>query len=192
MNLPPLESHKVQHIIQHAFMAGKAEQSDPLTGYSNLTAAISAGEPIDYEKLDGLVAKCVHPTLGNLLYPLEVDGNGRKVIWKNEGNFWFTTNGGSVWAEALSAAWHGQKGWTLWVEGEIPLRRKTADQLGVGTYFLGQSKGDSPYLAYVGRPLINVSEKTIYYAPEMLKAITPATEWEVLEEYGPFQKPEGK
>lgn len=182
----------VKRLIERAFRAGKAEQTDPLAGYSSLTAAISAGEPIDWERLDGLVAKCVHSTLGDLLYPLEVDGNGRKVIWESEGNFWFTTSGGKVWAEALREAWDGQNGWSLWVEGEVPLRRKTADQLEVGTYFLGKAWGDSPYLAYVGRPLKTDTVKTIYYAPEMLKASTPPSGWVVLEEYGPFQKPEGK
>lgn len=179
-----------RHAYEVGYEAGKAEQADPLEGYANLTAAIKAGEPIDWEKLDGLVAKCVHSTLGDLLYSLEVDGNGRKVIWESEGNFWFTTSGGNVWAEALREAWYGQNGWALWVEGEIPLRRNTADQLEVGTYFLGQVKGDSPYLAYVGRPLAIDTVKTIYYAPDMLKAITPASEWVVLEEYGTFQKPE--
>lgn len=182
----------VKRLIERAFRAGKAEQLDPLAGYSSLTAAISAGEPIDYEKLDGLVAKCVHSTLGDLLYPLEVDGNGRKVIWESEGKFWFTTSGGKVWAEALREAWDGQNGWTLWVEGEVPLIRKTADQLKVGTYFLGQAWGDSPCLAYVGHPLKIDVVKTIFYAPEMLKAITPAYDWVVLEEYGTFQKPEGR
>lgn len=179
-----------RHAYEVGYAKGLAEQTDTLAGYSNITAAIKAEQPIDWERLDGLVAKCVHPTLGTLLYPLEVDGNGRKVIWNNKGNFWFTTNGGKVWAEALRYAWYGQNGWTLWLEGEIPLRRKTAEQLEVGTYFLGKAHNDSSCLAYVGRPLTSDTVKTIYYAPEMLKAITPATEWEVLEEYGPFQKPE--
>lgn len=169
-----------------------ADRSDPLAGYSNLTAAIKAGDPIDWEKLDGLVAKCVHSTLGDLLYPLEVDGNGRKVIWKSEGNFWFTTSGGNVWAEALGEAWVGQNGWTLWVEGEIPLRRKTADQLKLGTYFLGKTpEKEAKSLVYVGG--WNIRDcKSIYYAPSMLKSDFPATQWEVIEEYGTFQKPEGK
>lgn len=191
LNLATFELKEVNRLIERAFRAGLThtiEQTDPLAGYSNLTAAIKAGDPIDWEKLDGLVAKCVHPTLGDLLYPLEVDGNGRKVIWKNEGNFWFTTNGGSVWAEALSAAWHGQKGWTLWVEGEIPMRRKTADQLEAYTYFYGEGPSGEPDLMYVGG--LSESSKIIYFAPEMRKTAIPATEWVVIEEYGPFRKPE--
>ena len=192
MDLSPIESHNVKVLIKQAIAAGLAcnVPTDPLEGYANLTAAIKAGEPIDWEKLDGLVAKCVHSTLGDLLYSLEVDGNGRKVIWESEGNFWFTTSGGNVWADALREAWQGENGWTLWVEGEIPLRRKTADQLEEYTYFLGKARDDDPHLAYVGRPIGTYKEKTIYYAPEMLKSITPASEWEVLEEYGTFQKPE--
>lgn len=178
-----------RHAYEVGYEVGKAEQADPLTGYSNLTAAIKAGEPIDWEKLDGLVAKCVHSTLGDLLYSLEVDGNGRKVIWESEGNFWFTTSGGNVWAEALREAWQGENGWTLWVEGEIPLRRKTADQLEVGTYFLGYAPGYKQGTAYVGGGEFD-AEKRVHYAPSMRKSTTPASEWVVLEELGTFQKPE--
>ena len=181
-----------RHAYLMGYEAGKAEQTDPLEGYSNLTAAIKAGEPIDWEKLDGLVAKCVHSTLGDLLYSLEVDGNGRKVIWESEGNFWFTTSGGNVWAEALGESWQGENGWVLWVEGEIPLHRKTADQLEVGTYFLSKTPGFSgrdTSMVYVGENEYD-DLKTIYYAPRMLKSTIPASEWVVLEEYGPFQKPE--
>lgn len=171
------------------YEAGKSEQSDPLTHYSNLTSAIKDNEPIDWERLDGLNVKCVNPGLmGELHGTLKRDPNcsiERAVGWWNG-------DVDRVYTSALRYAWDGDNGWTLYVEGEIPLRRKTADQLKVGTYFLGQLKGESPYLAYVGRPLATDTEKTIYYAPEMLKAIATATDWVVLEEYGPFQKPEGK
>lgn len=188
LNLATFESNEVNRLIGRAFRAGKAGQADPLAGYSNLTEAIKAGEPIDWERLDGLKVQCVKPEVGTLRGALKRD-NFRKA---NSASAWWDEDIGMVYARALERAWIGSAGWSLWLEGEVPLRRKTADQLGVGTYFLGQTKGDSPYLAYVGRPLTNVSEKTIYYAPEMLKAITPATDWEVLEEYGTFQKPEGK
>ena len=98
----------------------------------------------------------------------------------------------NTYVRSLIDAWRGDDGWTLWVEGEVPLARKTADQLEVGTYFLGELGGRSIDFMYVGRPIDADKEKTIYYAPDMLKAITPASEWVVLEEYGPFQKPEDK
>lgn len=188
VNLPPLESDKVQHLIQHAFEAGKAEKSDPLEGYSNLTEAIESGPPIDWEKLDRLKVQCVKSGVGAV-----VGITVRDVCFSTrEAKGWWTTDMDDIYIEAFGSAWNGTGDWTLWIEGDIPLVRKTADQLEVGTYFLGQAWGDDPYLAYVGRPLKTNTVKTIYYAPEMLKATAPASEWMVLEEYGPFQKPEGK
>ena len=178
----------VRSLIERAFEAGKADQSDPLAGYSNLTAAIKAGEPIDWERLDGKKIQLVNPEMGTLRGTLERD----KRCAPDSFYGWWDGETDSVYVRALCPAWSGFSGWSLWVKGEIPLIRKTADQLKVGTYFLGKAWGDDPYLAYVGRPLAIDKVKTIYYAPEMLKAITPASEWVVLEEYGPFQKPEDK
>lgn len=161
---------------------------DPLEGFSNLTEAIKAGEPIDWEKLDGLKVQCVNPELGALRGKLE----RVSLYYPFSAAAWWKDDSDRAYIEAFNQAWRGKDGWALWVEGEIPLRRKTADQLEVGTYFLGKAWGDDPYLAYVGRPLEIDTVKTIYYAPGMLKAITPTSEWVVLEEYGPFQKPEGK
>lgn len=173
-----------RHAYKVGYEAGKAEQADPLDGYSNLTAAISAGEPIDYEKLDGLKVKCVNPEMGTLGGKLVRDD----MLPADFASGWVVHGMGITYI----TAWHGDGGWTLWVEGEIPLHRKTADQLEVGTYFWGKARGDSPCLAYVGRPLKYAPAKTVYYAPEMLKTIIPPSQWVVLEEYGPFQKPEGE
>ena len=178
----------VRSLIERAFEAGKADQSDPLAGYSNLTAAIKAGEPIDWAKLDGKKVQCDNPDVGTNRGEL-----GRNETYTSERSAgWFYKSMDKTYVRSLIDAWRGDDGWTLWVEGEIPLARKTADQLEVGTYFLGKARGDDPYLAYVGRQLGIDTVKTIYYAPDMLKAITPASEWVVLEEYGPFQKPEDK
>ena len=87
-------------------------------------------------------------------------------------------------------AWHGKDGWALWIEGEVPMRRKTADQLKVGTYFLGEAPGGESDLVYVGG--CSEASKVIFYAPAMLKSGTPAYGWVVLEERGTFQGPEGK
>lgn len=188
MDLPPTESHNVKVLIRQALQAGLAcnVPTDPLEGYANLTAAIKTGDPIDWEQLNGRKVKCINPGAGTVSGKLERDPK-----WKaNKLHGWWNPMMGSVYTIALAQAWEGKDGWTLWIEGEIPLRRKTADQLEIGTYFLGKEEGDSPCLAYVGRPLKTDTVKTIYYAPEMLKTITPASEWVVLEEYGPFQKPE--
>lgn len=178
----------VKRLIERTVRAVRAEQADPLAGYSNLTTAISARELIDWGRLDGLKIRCVNPDVATL--PGRLERNKLRPADKPAG--WWREGANNLYVTAFIYSWTGSYGWTLWVEGEVPLRRKTADQLKVGTYFLGQAWGDSPCLAYVGRPLKINAVKTIYYAPDMLKTITPASEWVVLEEYGTFQKPEGK
>ena len=166
----------------------EAEQADPLAGYSNLTEAISAGEPIDWERLDGRKAKCVSSDGVTVTYKLERDPAYLLEVFEG----WYTSDSARAWEVSLEESWNGETGWALWIEGEVPLRRKTADQLELYTYFLGQVNGDSPYLAYVGSPLATDTKSTIFYAPEMLKSINPSADWEVIEEYGPFQKPDTK
>lgn len=189
MDLSPTESHNVKILIKQALAAGLSCNipTDPLEGYSNLTAAISAKEPIDYEKLDGLNVKCVNPELrgelhGTLKRDDEISAEHCGAWWNGRMDECYTT--------ALWSGWNDKHGWTLWVKGEIPLHRKTADELKVGTYFYGEAPSGEPDLMYVGG--CSESSKTIYHAPEMLKSSTPATRWVVLEEYGPFQKPEEK
>ena len=190
MELPPGARAEVNELIATALRAGAtwALPTDPLAGYSNLTAAISAGEPIDWEKLDGLKVKCVNPEVrGEIHGTLKQDGSLEPYL----PGAWWDRFSNAAYINALYDGWYGNDGWTLWAEGAIPTRRKTADQLKVGVYFWGQVKGDSPCLVYVGS-LPGSDKKTVYYAPEMFKSSTPASKWVVLEEYGTFQKPEGK
>lgn len=125
-----------RHAYQVGYEAGKAEQLDPLAGYSSLTAAISAGEPIDYEKLDGLKVQCVNPDIGTHRGKLVRDD-----VWPAD-----SASGWVVYGMGITdiTAWHGDNGWTLWVEGEVPLIRKTADQLEPGTEFYGVLKTSEP------------------------------------------------
>lgn len=164
-----------------------ADQANPLAGYSNLTEAIKAVDPIDYEKLDGLKVRLVHPEMGTLHGTLNRD----KRCAPDSFYGWWDGETDSVYIRALCPAWSGTYGWTLWIEGEIPLIRKTADQLEIGTYFLGKLGGRSIDLMYVGRP-IDFEGKTVHYTPDMNESTASASEWVVLEEYGPFQKPEDK
>lgn len=170
------------------FEQGKRNSLDSVEGYSNMTEALKAGKSIDWAKLDGLGTKCVNKTVGTVVGMM--DRNVCSSI--DEAKGWWSSGMDGIYIEAFCTAWESKGGWTLWIEGEVPLIRKTADQLKVGTYFLGKARNDSSCLAYVGRPLKTNAVKTIYYAPDMLKAITPASEWVVLEEYGTFQTPEGK
>ena len=173
-------------LVERAYDMGKADAKN-LDGYSNLTTAIQAGEPIDWERLDGLKVQCVKPEVGTLRGTLE--RNESRTADYHAG--WWSKDADSLYRSAFIYGWTGYDGWTLWVEGEIPLRRKTADQLEVGTYFLSKFEGGRERLAYVG-VRGGSNGKIIYYAPEMIKLDTPPYKWVVIEEYGPFKKPEGK
>lgn len=171
------------------YIKGLTQRPDPLAGYSNLTEAIKSGEPIDWERLDGLGVKCVNPDMGELHGALE--RHGSQVVTSPFG-WWWRPGSDYVYTITFISAWYGEGGWTLYVEGEIPTHRKTADQLKLGTYFLGKTpSSEAESWVYVGGWAIR-DLKSIYHAPTMLKSPVPAEKWEVIEEYGPFQKPEDK
>lgn len=190
LNLATFESKEVNRLIGRAYRAGltcNIEQADPLAGYSNLTEAISAGEPIDWEELDGKKVQCVKPGVGTLRGTLERDA---LIAAELPGAWWSGTM--DAYDIALRSGCCGENGWTLWVEGEIPLRRKTADQLPLGMCFEGEYHNSRIELAqviangYGNRLVTDLAEKNIGgYREE---------EVEVIEEYGigTFQKPEGK
>lgn len=190
MDLTPFEKRDLKPLVEQAFRAGftrALEKADPLTGYSNLTAAIEAGEPIDWERLDGLKVQCVKPEVGTLHGTLERN----ESLPADYSAGWWREGADGLYRSAFIYGWTEHDGWALWIEGEIPLVRKTADQLEVGTYFRSKFEGGREHLVYVGLR-IGSNEKIIYYAPEMKKSYSPPYKWVVLEEYGTFQKPEGK
>ena len=176
-----------QHAHRLGYEAGKAEQPDHLAGYSNLTVAIKDNEPIDWERLDGLNAKCINPGVGIVSGKLK----RRESAESDSPNGWWKSGMDYIWVNALTLAWNDEDGWTLWVEGEIPLIRKTADQLEVGTYFRGELPGYMEGEAYVGGEEFGIG-KRVHRSPSMIESTVPASEWVVIEEYGPFQKPEDK
>lgn len=155
-------------------------------GYSNLTAAIKDEQCIDWEQLDGLTVWCAKSTVGALRGTLKRHALCLALAHTPHG--WYDESMDKIYTSALIDAWHGENNWVLWLESEIPLRRKTADQLKVGTYFREVEGGA---LMYVGaghqRGL-----KAVYRSPEMFVSPVPAEKWEVIEEYGTFQKPEGE
>lgn len=190
MGLSPAEHAEVNKLIVSTFQAGIdwALSADSLEGFSNLTVAIKDNEPVDWEKLEGRKTQCVSPGIGEARGVL-----ARRVMLKPDlPDAWWKDGMDYIYVNALYEAWYGRRGWTLWVEGEIPLRRKTADQLEVGTYFI-TSVESRKYLMYVGG-WDSEGRKTIHFAPAMGVSNTPASEWVVLEELGPcgFVEPEGK
>ena len=173
-------SYNLGYGVGHA--KGLAERPDPLAGYSNLTAAISAGEPIDWERLDGLKTQCVNHDVGTNRGTLE----RRESVESDSPDGWWKSGMDFIYVNALIHSWQGEDGWTLWIEGDIPLVRKTADQLEVGIYFLGESEWE----LYVGEKIDG--SKIVRHVPKMEESLFDPSEWVVLEEYGTFQKPEDK
>ena len=93
-------------------------------GFSNLTAAIEEGQPIDWERLDELTAKCVNRELnGSLTYMMERNHEAPIDTWVGW-TIWLL--GENLWTEMFAFSWEGNGGWTLWGEGDIPL---TTDSL---------------------------------------------------------------
>lgn len=169
-------------------MISQLSQPDPLAGYSNLTAAISAGEPIDWERLDGKRVQCVNPEVrGEMHGTLKQNGSLEPYL----PGAWWDGFSNAAYINALYDGWYGNDGWTLYVEGEIPLHRKTADQLEVGHFFTGVLSGTTSesLMCVVGEP---GNGKHVRYATDFMPSHHPASKWEVIEEHGPFQKPEGK
>ena len=180
----------VKRLIERTVRAVRAEQADPLEGYSNLTVAIKDNEPIDWEKLNGLKVQCVKPNIGELQGELKRFSH----YYPFTSSAWWDDDADIIYASAFKKAWDGDDGWTLWIEGEIPLRRKTADQLPLGMCFLGTHPEVVGGVELRGVVVTGPSEvdKSVIYSNALSRRA--ATEVEVVEEYGigTFQKPEDK
>lgn len=99
--------------------AEKPTQVDPLDGFSNLTQAIANSVHIDWEKLDGRKAKCVHPEIGMLTYSLHRNRN----VSEESPAGWYNNARGvtNQWVHTLKRAWLGVNDWSIWIEGEVPI-----------------------------------------------------------------------
>lgn len=191
-----------EHAYDLGFKNGKLkadlENQAPLVGCSNLTEAIKAGERIDWVLLDGVEAKCVHPELGALTHKLERDAS--YVIDCPQG--WCKEEASSdwgriypVWGNALTSGWDGKEGWTLYIKGDLPLRKRTADQLEPGTCFRARYQMGVSTYTYTRAQVIQIGDKTQVAcfsgsAPVVIIWRDPA-DIEVLEVYGvgTFGKP---
>lgn len=106
-------------------------EGDPISGLFSLTEALKKGVSINMHELDGRMATCLHPEFGVLqnrldFYSLFLDDD--------EGN-WYLRTINDTWTHALNLALTGDNGWALWIEGPMPIVKKTADELPVGTCF---------------------------------------------------------
>lgn len=172
------------------FERGK-KHKDNLTGFSNLTEAIAAGERIDWDALDGLEAKCVHPELGTLTHRLE-----RNTQWSKHTSIGWHHNKEATWAAALNHAWGDKGRWSLWVKGELPLRKQTADQLEPGTCFRARYEKNGETHNYAWAQLLKPSgqkPRVIFLSQALTTLFGSALpeDVEVIEVYGvgTFKKP---
>lgn len=102
--------------------------------WHNLTKAIADGEPIDFEKLDGRKVRMMNEDGRDLRgYKLVRDSPTKADSpehWELD-----KTVDYSKYPSELDIAWRGSDGWILWLDGEIPMRKQTADELPFGTNF---------------------------------------------------------
>ncbi|MEX3609750.1 hypothetical protein VVR12_01720 [Rothia sp. LK2588] len=162
--------------------------AEETTDWHGLTAAIKAGEPIDWEALDGRKAKCVHETMGELVYELE---RFKAHSTPTYAAAWCSARSSRVWWDALSRAWKGREGWTLYIDGPIPLKRKTADQLPLGMCFRGVVKDpiegeDADYPRCQVLAQDNAETRVIAYRKDLwpMSMFTEPSQLEVIKEYG--------
>lgn len=163
----------------------RLEASNPLAGWSNLTYAIQAGERIDWEKLDGVEAKCVHPEMGTLTYKLERDAE----YPAEEYTGWVTGVCGLVWDEAFCDSWYGRDDWALYIKGDIPLGKQTADQLEPGICFRARYEKNGETHNYAWAQLLKPSgqKPRIIFLSQALTTLFGSAlpeDVEVVEVYG--------
>lgn len=116
-----------------------AKEKVTLDGFSNLTEALHNGTRIDWNYLEGRTAKCVHRDIGTLTYYMERDSSR---LENRSSGWWADSNKGGnlAWGQVFTVAWEGGGGWSLWIEGDIPVKKRTADELEPATGFFGRYK----------------------------------------------------
>ncbi len=113
-------------MLTKAYDLGKEHALADPGDWHNLTGAIKAGEPIDFEKLDG---RKIRLTKGQAVVEDVLEQNNNYRLYSYHGGWKCSV------FKYFAPAWHGEDDWTLWVDGEIPMRKQTADTLPFGTSF---------------------------------------------------------
>lgn len=90
----------VEYAYDLGWAHGKAHNT--LAGFSNLTQAIQDGTPIDWWRLDGLKAKCVHPELGELTHKMERDSG---FDLQSVDAWYIYSDYRKIWAKTFTLSW---------------------------------------------------------------------------------------
>lgn len=128
--------------IGQAVTLGKEHSQADTGDWHNLTEAIADGEPIDFEKLDGREIRMVNDDDGRELRGYNLEKHPYLDVEKHSSG-WLTKQGidSNCASCELEESWNGKGGWKLYVKGELPLRKRTAEQLPFGTEFQGTYEG---------------------------------------------------
>lgn len=126
-------------MVELAYDLGKKHAQGDAGDWYNLSASISAGEPIDWEKLDGRRVKFT---------------NGKTsiedILERDEENCSDSPGGWNCTSfTSFMHSWRGDLSWTLYLDGEIPMKKQTAEQLPFGTHFRGVFEKNSSVYEFV-------------------------------------------
>lgn len=181
-----LMNESVERAYSIGFDDGVKSVSEPTDTFSNLTKAIHDGEQIDYIRLDGKIARIVHITHGHLStrLDLQVDSSGIPIHSNLEEPYAWRNDNESL-ACLFDDAWLGKLGWYILIDGEIPVKKRTADELEPSTCFRGR--------VGTAEPELFIRYDYPDFAPTGNARVIPlsgggsrkASQVEVIEEYGP-------
>lgn len=158
----PLMREHVKASHDYGFECGVKHAQTDTGNWHNLTEAIVGCKPIDFEKLDGRKARCVSSDGMEVTYKLERDPAYPLEVFEG----WYTSDAEPAWEMSLDDSWRGAHGWTLWLDGEIPMKKQTADELPFGTEFMGKNWLNKiyKYVRVVGDAVQRVDTASAYTA----------------------------
>ena len=139
-------------------------------------------DDLDYDALEGRKAKLVYVSGGELTFTMRrripAQPAHMPSAWTPPLHTW----------QALYSGWHGHSGWKLYIQGELPTKRVTADTLEPGTGFAGVAPNGRSYHSLIR--IISAQGKSLVLSTSSIEYFK-AKEVEVSEVYGigTFQKP---
>lgn len=156
-------------------------ESNPYPEDENWTL-FEPSDDIDYDALEGRKAKLVHEDGGELTFTMRRDPGTLSAdtyyAWDAPLHAWML----------FLAGWRGNDGWKLYIQGDLPAKRVTADALEPGTCFDGVAPNGSSYHSLIR--IISAQGKSLVLSTSSIEYFK-AKEVEVTEVYGigTFQKP---